>query len=456
MNKISTPSILIIIGITGDLSKRYLLPSIAKLATAKMLPDDFQILGISRRDVSTNQLLDELPNEVSTDYLAEHTKMYQMDLANPSEYDKLAKYLDDLEGKAGRTSQRLFYLSVPPQVSSPIVECLGKSGIAKVEGTKLLLEKPFGSDYVSAKEFIDHLSHSFSEDQIYRIDHYLAKEMTQNLLVFRNDNSIFKRTWNKDFIEKIEINAFEKIGIEDRAIFYEQTGALRDVVQSHLLQLAALCLMKLPNKGSWQTVPKKRLEALQQLHCVRDEILHKTVIRAQYKGYREEVKNPHSTTETFVSLTLHSDDPNWVGVPITLTTGKHLANKSTEIKVYYRKVDATESNELIFHIQPNEGIEVCLWAKKPGYDRDVEKVELSFSLAKDNVVLPDAYERVFLDAIRSDRSLFTSSDEVLSSWKVIEPILIEWSMHSDDLRFYDKDSQPDEVVTNSTLKLSES
>jgi glucose-6-phosphate 1-dehydrogenase len=439
------PTVLIIVGITGDLSKRYLLPAIASLARAKALPEQFQIVGISRRDVTTSDVLGGLSSSLDTAYLAAHTTMYKMDLANPDEYDTLSKYLDDLDKTTGQAAQRLFYLSVPPQFSSPIVECLGASGLSKRQTTKLLLEKPFGTDYSSAKEFISHLNRSFTETQIYRIDHYVAKEMTQNLIVFRNSNSIFKRTWNKDFIEKIDINVFEKIGIENRAIFYEQTGALRDVVQSHMLQLLALCLMKLPPIGNWQDVPALRLEALKQIHCLYDKVLAETVLRAQYKGYREEVGNPKSATETFVRLNLVSDDPLWKNVPITLTTGKNLAERSTEIRIYYKQIEPTESNQLIFRIQPNEGIELCLWSKRPGYDWELEMVPLSFSLKGKNQVIPDAYEKVFLDAIRSDHSLFTSSEEVLASWKILEPIQDDWSMQTDELTIYDIGSNPSDV-----------
>ncbi|MGD0284515.1 MAG: glucose-6-phosphate dehydrogenase, partial [Candidatus Saccharimonadales bacterium] len=347
-------------------------------------------------------------------------------------------------------TQVLFYLSVPPQVSQPIVEYLGQAGLAKQKSTKLLLEKPFGTDLISARDFIEHLNKYFSETQIYRIDHYLAKEMAQNLIVFRNENSLFKRTWNNTFIEKIELSLLESIGIESRVNFYEQTGALRDVVQGHLLQLTALTLMDLPTHGNWQSVPACRMQALQQLSITTSEENIYEVIRGQYQGYRQEVSNNQSSTETFVALKLHSIDPNWLGVPIILTTGKALNETKSEITIHYRKTHEDESDRLILRIQPNEGIEVQLWSKRPGYDRELEKVDMSFAYKENRHELADAYERVLIDAIHSDHSLFTSSDEVEASWQILQPLQNIWEMSDgSDIILYKSGSRPENIVNSS-------
>lgn len=442
MSRLPTPTTLIIIGISGDLAGRKLLPAIREIAKANILPDKFRVIGISRRDISIE---DVMPAGGEQEYLRQVLELRKMDLDDSVAYTDLGKYLQNIEKSDGSTSQRLFYLAIPPKASQPVVELLGTSGLAKVPGTKLLLEKPFGTDMASAKELVSHIHGHFEEDQVYRIDHYLAKEMTQNLVVFRSGNSLFKRTWNKDFIESVNITMTEQIGIEGRGAFYEQTGALRDIVQSHLLQLAALTLMELPSKEDWQSIPAKRLQALKQLLPPADP--NTEVVRGQYRSYRDEVDNPKTVVETFVSLRLSSTDPVWEGVPITLTTGKALDKTSTQITISYKRDDAGEANTLILRIQPNEGVEVRLWAKQPGYEHKLRHLPLSFLYSEHFAGLPEAYERVFIDAMRGDHSLFTSSDEVLESWRILKPIQDAWaSSNGRDLIIYESRSNPEEII----------
>jgi glucose-6-phosphate 1-dehydrogenase len=293
----------------------------------------------------------------------------------------------------------------------------------------------------SAETLVRGIRAHFAEDQVYRIDHYLAKEMVQNMIVFRQSNALFRRTWNKDFIERIEIIASEAIGIEGRATFYEQTGALRDVVQSHLLQLAAVTLMDAPAAENWPAIPQERLRALQQLRLAPGAVTD-AVIRGQYHSYKTEVANPHSAVETFVSLTLESTDPAWRGVPITLVTGKALHRKTTEVRLQYRDSDTNEANRLVLHIQPDEGAEIDLWTKEPGYEHKRKRHSLHFSYGEHYTTLPEAYERVLVDAMRSDHSLFTSSDEVLASWRILAPVQAAWDMSSDDLITYETGADP--------------
>lgn len=430
------PAILVIFGITGDLSRRKLIPAIEQIAKAGSLPSKFKVIGITRREVSADEVLEDL----GAQFLADHLEMHQMDLVSLDDYKKLNAYLDDVAQELGGEAQRLFYLSVPPQISRPIVELMGEAGIASKPDTKLLLEKPFGTDLASAEELVEQTRQHFGEDQIYRIDHYLAKEMAQNLIVFRQGNSLFKRTWNKDFIEKIEIVASESIGIEGRAAFYEQTGALRDLIQSHLLQLAALTLMAMPKGADLKGVPASRLKALQQLHLDPQKPVVESVVRGQYRGYRDEVNDPHSATETYVDLHLLSTDPNWRGVPIRLVTGKSLDTKATEIRITYKKDEEFESNQLIIRFQPNEGVEVCLWTKTPGYAWKVEQHSLHLAFKDHFKELPEAYEQVLVDAINSKHTLFTSSDEVLASWHIIQPVQAAWEMSDKDLVIYEPGS----------------
>ena len=437
--KNSLPTILIIIGITGDLSKRMLLPALGELANAGELPDNFCLIGTTRQaDVKLKDLFKGLKDQT---YLEKHSELFQMNIAEEKEYKKLSKRLKEIEKDFGKKAQRVFYLSIPPQVSRPVIELLGKSGLSKIENTKILLEKPFGTDLESAKELISEIDLHFNPDQVYRIDHYLAKEMTQNLLIFRIGNSLFKHTWNRDFIEKIEITASEKIGIEGRANFYEQTGALKDIIQSHLLQLAALTLMELSETFDVVDVPEKRLSALKSLQLVIGKSIH-----GQYEGYRKETDNSNSIVETFASLTLASTSSEWRGVPIILTTGKNLDAKKTEIKITYRQEDVRESNQLILRLQPNEGIELSLWTKRPGYDKQIEQHKLHFDYKDHYETLPEAYERVLVDAINSDHSLFTSSAEVLEAWRIIEPIQRRWESQGDDLVVYPVGSKASQVI----------
>jgi glucose-6-phosphate 1-dehydrogenase len=406
-------SIIIIVGITGDLARRKMLPALAEMAAAGVLPKQFRIVGITRQDgVAPEHLLSGMQN---AERIAPHLELFSMSLTEAEDYNRLGKHLSEIERGFGAPSQRLWHLSVPPTTSWPIIEQLGLSGLSKVANTKLLLEKPFGIDEISAHKLITHIERSFAPEQVYRIDHYLAKETVQNIVVFRRDNPLFEQTWNRHSIESIDIVAIEKIGIEGRAVFYEQTGALRDLVQSHLLQLAALTLMTLPQDGEWASIPKERHELLRTLAVV-PEFAH----RGQYEGYREEVGNPDSMVETFATIRLESSSPRWHGVPITLTTGKALAEKKTEVRITYRHDTIAEGNRLTIHIQPNEGITFCIFAKKPGLEQATERVPLVFTYADHFGALSDAYERVFLDALHGNHSLFVSSGEVLESWRIID------------------------------------
>ena len=431
------PTIVIIVGITGDLSRRYLLPSLEKIARAGALPEKFRILGVTRQDVDVSQVLDGVKG--STTFLQDALDMCQVDLAKPEDYEKLKQHLLGLEKELGGNAQRLYYLSIPPQASQPVVRLLGESGLSKLKDTKLLLEKPFGVDLDSAEELLAYTEQYFSEEQIYRIDHYLAKEMAQNLLVFRDANPLLKHTWNKDFIERVDVVAHESIDIEGRAGFYEQTGALRDVMQSHVLQLAALTLME-PSKVGDARIPAKRLAALKGLHIPADRPITDSVLRGQYEGYRQEVENSDSTVETYVRIDLSSSDSRWEGVPIRLATGKALGARKTAITITYKSDSGLEPNQLMLQVQPDAGIEFKLWAKAPGYEQKLVQHPLKFSYEEHYAELPDAYEQVLLDAINSNHTLFTSSDEVRESWRILEPAQAYWDMHGDDLRFYAKGS----------------
>lgn len=411
---------LLIFGISGDLSRRKLLPALGSIISAGE-GVDIEIIGVSRREL--------VPSELFDDTLFEYSSLFTMDMAEKAEYLRLKKHLN-----LGAEEQLIIYLSVPPVATHQIVSLLGQAGL-NTPNVKLLLEKPFGVDLVSAEDMLDHIGKYYAETQVYRIDHYLAKEMAQNIVAFRAGNALFDYVWDSHAIESIEVVASESIGIEGRAQFYEQTGALRDVVQGHLMQLLALVLMDVPGELDWDTVPELRLAALRHILPVDPLKVH----RAQYKGYQEEADNPGSTIETFVSLELTSRDPRWRGVRLKLATGKALAQKSTEIRVNFKKSHESQRNRLIFRIQPNEGVEIDLVAKKPGYDRKLTSRSLAFSYPEDEQ-LPDAYEQVLIDAIRSEKSLFTSGAEVRESWRILQPLLNAWEMDGQALSVYDQGS----------------
>jgi glucose-6-phosphate 1-dehydrogenase len=436
------PTILIIIGITGDLSRRKLLPAIEEIVRAGAAPEHFKVVGVTRQPMSAQDVLHLAAGDTHT-FLETNLAMCQMDVTKPNDYDVLRAHLAEIEETFGMPAQRLFYVSVPPQVAQPIVGLLGASGLSKVPHTKLLLEKPFGTDLTSAQELIEQTKRYFSEDQVYRIDHYLAKEMAQNLIVFRGSNTLFRRTWNNDFIESVEILATEDISIEGRASFYEQTGALRDLVQSHLLQLAALTLMSSPHVGKLDEVPAGRLAALKQLRVAPGVPIPERVHRAQYEGYRTEVNNPHSTVETYVDITLESTDPAWQGVPIRLITGKALAQKTTQICLTYKKDAGNEPNMLVITLQPDEGVQLCLWAKVPGYEWRVDQHAMSMAFKDYFADMPEAYEQVLVDAMQSNHTLFTSSDEVIETWRILQPVQAAWALSdAADLHTYRPGTTP--------------
>ena len=419
---------LVIFGITGDLAQRKLLPALANIIEAGQA-EALSIIGVSRRAVEQFEVLGDHHQLSGT------TSLFQMDLDNPDDYMKLRNYIAQEDDE-----QVLFYLSVPPESASGIVENLGRAGL-NGQHNKIMLEKPFGRDTASAQAMIDHTAAYFHESQIYRIDHYLAKEMAQNIVTFRARNAMFAHLWSNQYIERIEVIALESISIEGRAAFYEQTGALRDVLQGHLLQVLALTLLQLPNNElDWDELPAARKAALDAVQPIDPT---KTV-RAQYEGYKDEVGNPSSLTETFVSVELESTDLAWQGVPLALTTGKALDAKKTEVRVHFRRQNERQSNFLIFKIQPSEGIVIDLVTKKPGYDMEVEHQKLSYMYPADER-MPDAYEQVLVDAIASRKSLFATSGEVLRAWEIVAPLQEAWA-GKDSIDTYAQGAKAGEII----------
>jgi glucose-6-phosphate 1-dehydrogenase len=343
---------------------------------------------------------------------------------------------------------RLYYLSVPPSVYPKAVEQLGAHGLARScrhdkAQVRILIEKPFGYDLKSAESLLNHTQKHFDESQIFRIDHYLAKESSQNIVTFRRHNPVFMDSWDGRHISRIQVIAHEDIGVEGRGDFYNQVGALRDLVQSHLMQLLALVMVETGRSDDDIALHKAKRDVLDSLSP--PDVT--TTMRGQYAGYAAEIGQPHSRTETYVRLQLASSLPKWQGTDIVLETGKALRSKKTEIRLSFTD-EGTPGNELTFRIQPNEGIDLQLTVKKPGFSRQLQKVSMDFSYrgAFAEPEHPEAYERVLVDAIRGDHHLFATNDEVLASWRALQPILDYWKTHDDFVVYEPGSDGPEETA----------
>lgn len=395
---------LILFGITGDLSTRKLLPVLNEIAQSGAC-DPLSIIGVSRRDVDVAELIQ---SATQSTLLVDRTSIYTMSLSEPTDYVGLKDYVD-LEAD----EQAVIYLSVPPSAATDIVDFLGQAGL-NTPNVKIMFEKPFGFDLSSAKDMVERSARYFSEEQIYRIDHYMAKEVAAEVLRLRADAASKHHGWSNESVERVEICASETLGVEDRATFYEQTGALRDLIQGHLMQLLSLVLLDNSQATSLDRLPERRLGALQQLQPVDPG----DVIRAQYAGYAEAVGNLHSTTETFVHMRLTSNDPRWQGVPLYLVTGKKLSEKRTAITIYYK--DGTVEQLIEGAVGPKDGR------------------------------LADAYERVLVEAIQGRKAIFTTSPELLRSWEILAPLQKTWGMEHEQLAQYPQGATVSEVLRHAT------
>jgi glucose-6-phosphate 1-dehydrogenase len=435
-------SVIVVFGITGDLSKRKLLPALYHLLSHDELAEDTTIIGISRKALTVDDLLgtvelcvlekDKVCDPIGLARVRASLRTQQLDPTEPEDFVELKNLLDSLDADGAR--ERLFYLSVPAEAYAPIVENLAASGL-NGPTARVLLEKPFGYDSESARSLLELVNSNFGENQVYRIDHYLTKETAQNLLAFRLHNPIFSPLWTSQHIHRVHITASETIGIEGRADFYEQTGALRDLIQSHLIQLLCITLMDLPHDMSSDAIHMSKQHFIEQLQPADPT----DAVRGQYSSYRAEVQNPESTVETYAKIHLRHAAERWRGTDIVLETGKGLASKTTEITIEFKNPHEPRRNNLTFHIQPNEGIGLDLVVKQPGFENHMHHTALDFRYAETfkHVQAVDAYERVLTDAIRGDQSLFASDREVMASWRVLQPVLDAWAATGEGLQFYE-------------------
>lgn len=453
---VSKPTVLVIFGASGNLAEIKLFPALYELLAYGHLPERCTIVGVFRQ---SSAALDTVMSKVEVAMLRQKRdcdpevltrlknmiRPITMDSTNPDDYHRLREMLDGIDHEYATAHQRIFYLAIPPDIFRTVISCLGNAqlnvehdGVAR----RIFVEKPFGSDLASARELIDAMKEYFQEHQIYRIDHYLAKETVQNILTFRFQNPLIRSIWNRDGIDHINIRALERIDIEGRSEFYENMGALRDLIQSHLLQLMALIMMDAPASMESHAVHEQKNALLNSIKLP-NEPIEELAIRGQYVGYRDEVDKPESTVETYAVIRLGVDLPEWHGVPVVLETGKSLDRKDTSIEVVFRDRQHIDSgdNTLIIHIQPGEGIELQLTAKKPGFGTETRTVSMNFSY---NTAFegenPEAYERVLFDAIAGDQTLFATSAEVLACWQILEPIITEWRESDRPPLGYDKGS----------------
>ena len=419
------PLIIVIFGITGDLSQRKLLPSLYYLSENQGLPEKLRIVGVSRKHVDPAEIyqpLREHGDSIVIDHMQSQTEMCQLDIDNHEDYDALLGRLRDISDEFGPGVSRLYYLSIPAQAFDAVVTNLGTTGHNEPFADdsfrpRLLVEKPFGHDTASAQHLVDIASQHFGEQQTFRIDHYLAKETAQNIMTFRFKNPLFETSWNAKHIDRIEIVAHETIGIENRAYFYAHTGALRDILQSHLLPLLALVPIERPAQFTSADIHHAKQRLLDSIQTIELGDVATHTSRGQYDSYRAEVDNESSVVETFARLNLQIDNEQWCGTTVMLETGKGLDEKLTEITVHFRETKETSgaNNVLIFRLQPREGITVLLQAKQPGIHNDTETVSMDFDYDTSFLARSvEAYARVIVDAIRDDQSLFASSAEVMS------------------------------------------
>lgn len=445
------PTTLVIFGASGDLTRRKLVPALYHLHRKRRLPERFALLGVARHPMSDQAFQSAMEAAVKEfspeplDRAAWSTfgdRLHYV-AADPTKTDHLrtvAARLQELEAKS-KSAHRLYYFAIPPEIYQPTLECLAEAGMVTENGgwRRVVIEKPFGQDLESARALNSAIHRVLRERQVYRIDHYLGKETVQNVLVFRFANSIFEPLWSRSYIDHVQITVAEEVGVAHRAKFYDSVGVLRDVFQNHLLQLLALVGMEPPASFGPEMVRNERAKLLSAVRPIAEAETARHTLRGQYRGYAEEDGvRPASKTATYAALRLFVDNWRWQGVPFYLRSGKRLAEKSTEILIQFKSVPHVmfplppgreiRPNALFLCLQPDEGMHLRFEVKVPDTDADMRSVDMDFHYADDfgPGALPDAYERLLLDALEGDASLFTRADTIELAWQVIDPIVRGW------------------------------
>jgi glucose-6-phosphate 1-dehydrogenase len=443
-----SPTILTIFGATGDLSADYLIPALLHMSEHKLLPKSFKLICVGRRDLNTKTYLDfiikksekikklSLKNKQA---FLKHLTYFKADFANLDDFKSLAKVMSDFESPKHECYNRLFYFATSPHQFAEIAHLLKSSGLLVSCGShdrkvRVLVEKPFGFNLKSAQALNSLLLKYFTEEQIYRIDHYVGKETVQNLMVVRFANSLFEPLWNNRFIDHVEISVLEEDGVGERLNFYEQTGAIKDFLQNHILQMLALIAMDEPYNLTAEFIRNEKLKVLKALEKVTPEKLSSRLVKGQYQGYVKESAGLNketgpSQTETFFALKTYINLPRWQGVPFYLRTGKKLSKKLTEISIHFREpirclFEGCGSNVLTFQIQPNESVRLQINNKIPGFGIKLHQADLDFNYKMSfKGEIPGAYERLLLDFLEGDQRLYIRSDEIEAAWKFVDSIV---------------------------------
>lgn len=463
--KSAEPCILVIFGATGDLTARKLFPALYNLMKEGQLPQHFAVVGFARKEKSHEQFRSEMFEAISTfsrtkpienyvwDSFKENIFYHSSQFDEDMGYKSLKTFLDELDRKLKTKGNRIYYFASQPSFFPVIVEklkthqLLYDTHITKEKWSRVIIEKPFGHDYPSAQNLQQFILKHLSENQLFRIDHYLGKETVQNILIFRFANSLFEAFWNNHYIDHVQITVAEDLGIGRRGAFWEEAGLVRDVVQNHMMQLLSLVTMEPPTSLAPDAIRDEKVKILQAIRPFDIKNLKNVAIRGQYGpgfiagekviGYREEAHvSPTSNVETFAAFELNIDNWRWANVPFYLRAGKRLPKRATEIAIIFKEVPSIlfskkgtkiDKNVLTLRIQPNEGIALKINCKVPGPQSPIQPVKMDFSYSSFfGFSPPEAYERLILDAILNDSTLFARGDEVLTSWKLFTPLLNEW------------------------------
>ena len=475
MSSSDDPFSLVIFGASGDLAHRKLIPALWSLYAARTLPEPFTIVGTGRTEMSDQAFRDKMregvkqfarlkvPNDNVWGRFAASLLYVSGDPTGPDLYARLRQVLEDVERKRGGPAHRLYYLSTPPSLYDDITVQLGKAGLATEDGgwTRIIIEKPFGHDLRSAQDLNELVTSVFREEQVYRIDHYLGKETVQNVLALRFANGIFEPLWNRNHVAEVQLTVAETVGVEGRGGYYEEAGALRDMIQNHLLQVMCLVAMEPPVTFDPQAVRDEKSKVMQAVRPIDPARVDASALRAQYgPGFtgnrqvpsylQEKGVKPDSTTETYAALRLQIDNWRWAGVPFYLQTGKRMAKRVSEIVIRFHRTPhmifrrgeiSVDPNLLVIRIQPDEGISLIVDAKEPGPDLKISPVTLEFKYQEVfGGEPPEAYERLLLDAVHGDPTLYSRGDWIEQAWRLTQPILDHWARTPGPLPSYEAGS----------------
>ncbi|MDQ4132619.1 MAG: glucose-6-phosphate dehydrogenase [Actinomycetota bacterium] len=474
-DRMAPPAVLVVFGASGDLTTRKLMPAVERLAIRRLLPGGFSVVGVGRTEMSDDDFRERMRTQVEEGGAggedAKHVwaafsggfKYVAGDYNAPDTYARLGETLATLDRERGTAGNRVYYLATPPTAFPTIVSALGQAGLnAPTQPdafVRIVIEKPFGRDGKSAAKLDTTVHDVFEENQVYRIDHYLGKETVQNVLALRFANAIFEPIWNRRYVDHVQITVTESLGVGHRGSFYEEAGALRDIVQNHVMQVLSLTLMEPPARFDADGIRDEKVKALRAVDVFDREDVCTEVVRAQYRrgwvegaevpGYRdEEGVDPHSQTETYVAMRLHVDNWRWAGVPVYVRTGKRLPKRVTEVAMQFKAVphlpfaasqaEGLDPDLMVLRIQPEEGIALRFGAKVPGQAFRVRSVSMDFSYGAAFLEeTPEAYERLLLDALVGDQTLFIRSDEVEQAWRIVDPVLDAWEEGDVPLASYD-------------------